>query len=238
MKQFDQITKLMDDMIEERKKRGICDDQSEILKNGVEFSYALESICGFGSRRYQIFRDWFMDNVYDDITDYDNTVVFYYDKVCNMHNTSEECSEDAKHDVKRYAVGQNSLDTIRRFFVSKKPEYHASIWFGGEKLDVDNVAKWVLDAIQCVDRHSCWLRGYSDVLNSYVPIIRNDNRVFDLRVCKGSYKDDTIPRGTIVMIELKDDASQSRKDERKAARAKRVKELIELYPRVTKNGGE
>ena len=224
MEKMKRVTELIDEMIDERNKRGICDDQSEILKNGIEDTDFLGGVCGVGSE-YQTFRDWFMEYVYDEICDHDKTVLFYYDRVYSIHSSRIECNECVMRLIKRSITSQNSLQTIRSFLTYKKPVYNVSIWFGGEKFDVDNVAKWVLDIIQCINHNgSCWNRGYSDVLDSYVPIIRNDNSVFDLRVYKNFYKNGMIPWGTAVMIELKTDAIKDAEAHRVKLRDKKIRE--------------
>ena len=200
MRKLNEITELIDDMIEERANRGICDDQSEILKNGVEFSSDVEFFFKLNSY-YQKFRNCFDKCLYDEMSNYENTVLFYHPEVYNLNN-KYNCSDIDNEYIKRSIVEKNSLDVIRRFFAHKKPSYNVSIWFGWKNFDVDNVAKWVLDMVQCTNQYFCWKRNYLDVLDSYVPVIRNDNKVVSLHVYKDTYRNVEIPYGTIVMIEL------------------------------------
>lgn len=201
MEHLNKIVDLMDMMIHERSERGICNTQSDILKNGASFSSDVEFYLKLGDRYqyYSDFRSWFMYYVYDEINDYDSAVVIYNPFA---YNSYKKIGALDKEYIKRSAVEQNSLDTIRRFFTFKRPYYDVSIFYNGDRFDVDNVAKPALDLIQCANSNNCLKHGYRDVLDSYVPIIRNDRQIINLHVYKYRYKRSNIPIGITTMIML------------------------------------
>ena len=177
---------VIDEMIEERKRSGVPDDQKSIFS----------AICKHASKSTDI--EWMETYLYSNVKDFDRTLIIHHRDVMSVHNQSSGYREG----LLRNAVKQNSLRVIKRFIDGRHIRYAISIWFTRNMLydyDVDNVAKLFMDALHRPPDQFWRYEGYEKIF----PIMLNDGRVDELHVYKNMYLGEDIPSGIFAKLEVR-----------------------------------